>query len=131
MWEMYKELKDPCLTELARDTVMKSRADSTTIKYLYAFERWRQWASDKEEISVFPVKCHQLALYLQHVGANLGSCASVEEAVNTISWAHQIAGIESVSDDPIVRVTVAGLKRKLLRSRRERSSRSHGRFFYS
>ena len=123
VWEMYKKLRDPRLSELAdqlRDTVMKSRADSTTKKYLYAFERWRQWASDKEEISVFPVQCHQLALYLQHVGANSCSCAAVEEAVNAISWAHHIAGIEGVSDKPIVRATVAGLKRKLAKPKKKK-----------
>ena len=44
---LYKDLKDPRLTKLKEATVLKSKVDSATKKYLYAFQRWRQWAEDK------------------------------------------------------------------------------------
>lgn len=41
------------------------------------------------------------------------SAVPVEEAVNTIRWMQQLAGHQFVSTSPIVRMTLAGLKRKL------------------
>lgn len=110
------EFKDPRLAGLAdklRATVMRSRADSTVRKYMNAFQRWRKWASDKEEITVFPVKANQFVLYLEDIGSLSKSSASVEEAVNAISWVQQVAGCESICGSPIVKIVVAGLKRIL------------------
>ena len=60
--------------------LMKSRADSTTRKYVRAFQRWKEWANSMEEIEVFP--CH-FALYLQHLAITSKSRATIEEAINT------------------------------------------------
>ena len=50
VWPLYEELQDPQLVKLKEalvQTVMKSRADSTIKKYLYAFRRWREWVKEK------------------------------------------------------------------------------------
>ena len=115
IWSMYKELKDPGLAELATAlsaTVLKSRADSTVKKYLYAFQRWRSWAMQKDEISVFPIRDHQFVLYLQHIALVSGSRSAVEEALNAASWVCQIAGHESLSESPIIKTVLSGLKRQ-------------------
>ena len=93
--------------------MLHSRADSTTKKYIGAFDRWEKWARAREEVSVLPVREVHLALYLQHVGGVTRSKSAVEEAVHAISWVHQISGLPSVTESPFVRATLAGLQRKL------------------
>ena len=39
-------------------------------------------------------------MYLQSVGSSSGSKSAVEEAVNAVSWAHTIAGLESPTRHP-------------------------------
>ena len=95
VWEALKELKDPVLNSLAaslKNTVLAGRAPTTITKYTYAFQRWRHWAESKDEIPVFPANETHVALYLQHLGDTTRSWSAVEEAVNAISWAHQLAG---------------------------------------
>ena len=109
-------LEDPELKGLAGSlmgTVLKSRAASTTKKYLYAIERWRKWAAAKQEISEFPIIDWQFCLYLQHIADSVGSKSAVEEAVNAISWLQQLAGGKSLTISPVVKATVAGLQRQL------------------
>ena len=92
---------------------MRSRADSTTTKYLYAFQRWKRWAEPRDEVTVFSVGEVHFALYLQHLGETTQSKSSVEEAVNSVGWIHQISGLPSISASPFVRATLAGLQRNL------------------
>lgn len=122
-WSQLGSLQDPELKELAESLlgrVLRSKAGSTTKKYLYAINRWRIWARSKDEISEFPIVDCQFALYLQHVSSR-GSKAAVEEAVNAISWLQQLAGQSCVSQSSIVKATLAGLKRQLAnpKSRKE------------
>ena len=56
-WPLLEEIQDPELKGLADKlpkTVLKSRADSTTKKYLGAFRKWKQWAL-KHGAKSFPV----------------------------------------------------------------------------
>ena len=118
VWASLKQLQDPELSELAAVlplTVMNARADSTTKKYIYAFNRWKQWAASKDELVVFPVDPYHLALYLQYVADTTQSKSAVEEAVSAASWAHQVAGLTSLREDSIVKMTLAGLQRMLVR----------------
>ena len=69
---MLKDLEDPELARLASQlpsTVLKSRANSSTKKYLEAFQRWRYWAST-HNLPVFPAKEQHIALYLQSIALN-------------------------------------------------------------
>ena len=116
IWQTLGGLQDPELKRLATslsDTVLHSRAGSTATKYLYAFQRWREWAGPHREVAVFPVQKVHFALYLQHLGEAVQSKAAVEEAVNAIGWVHQLAGHPPIVASPFVRATLAGLQRKL------------------
>ena len=92
--------------------LISSRADSTVIKYLRAFRKWKTWASSKGLESV-PAKPHLFALYLQYLGEDTNSKATVEEACNSVSWVHASAGLSSPSADPFVKATLEGLQRSL------------------
>lgn len=116
VWAEITKLRDPELRRLAEllpATVLCGRADSTVTKYGYAFQRWKAWAELRSEVSVFPVSEVHLALYLQHLSETTGSWSAAQEAVNAIGWVSQLAGQESIVQSPLVRATLAGLKRSL------------------
>ena len=116
VWCDLAKLQDPELRRLEEslpETVMHSRADSTTRKYIYAFQRWRPWAEERCEVAIFPIQEVHFALYLQYFGEVSTSKSAVEEAVNAISWVQQIAGLPSIAESPFVHATLSGLQRKL------------------
>ena len=116
VWPLLKNLEDPELRRLAQSlpaTVLRSRADSTTKKYLGAYQRWKTWAEARHEVPAFPVQAVHLALYLQHLSESVQSKAAVEEAVHALSWLHEVAGLEPVGSVPIVQATLNGLRRVL------------------
>lgn len=115
-WETLRALKGPELARLATflpGTVLGSRANSTTVKFMYAFQRWKRWAEPRHEVAVFPVQEVHFALYLQHLAETTRSKASVEEAVNAIGWIHQLSGLSPIAASPFLRATLEGLQRQL------------------
>ena len=105
------ELKD--LAESLPSIVLRSRAASTVKKYSGAFSRWKRWAKSKPSLEVIPAKPFQVALYLNFLTRNARSSAPVEEAVNALSWAHQLAVVEDPTQHSLVRQVLAGAKRIL------------------
>ena len=80
-WSVLRELDNSDLRRLADalpETVLRSRADSTTKKYLGAFKRWKQWATG-HELQDFPTAAHHVVLYLQHIAQTTGSKAAMEK----------------------------------------------------
>ena len=111
-WRLLDELDDPELQALACKlpaTILHSCADSTILR---AFQRWKTWASSKG-LEPVPAKPHLFALYLQHLGEETNSKATVEEACNAVSWVHASAGLSSPSVDPFVKATLEGLQQSL------------------
>lgn len=109
------DLEDPQLRNLADalpNTILQSRANSTSKKYLSAFRRWKAWAMEHSMV-VFPAQVHQVALYLQYVGETTRSKSAVEEAFNALSWIHALAGLDSPMCNPFLRSTLEGLQRTL------------------
>ena len=43
----------------------------------------------------------------------MGSNSSVKEAVNAISWVHQLTGYPAIAESPFVRIVLDGLQRNL------------------
>ena len=116
VWKAVAELQDPELKRLAAvlpDTVLRSCADSTSKKYINAFQRWRARAELHDEVTVYPVVEAPFALYLQHVGDSTRSQSAVEEAYNAINWVQKLSGTLPISESSFVRTVVDGLKRKL------------------
>ena len=123
VWKTLAELEDPELRKLAASlpkTVMHSRADSTTRKYMCAFQRWQAWAEPRQGITVYPVEEAHFALYLQHVGDTTKSKAMVEEAVNAISWVHTLSGLPPIAESVFVGAVKAGLQRMLAKPTRKK-----------
>ena len=115
VWTTLKELDDPELLRLARKlptTVLHSRAMSSNRKYAGAFRRWKRWAQE-HKLPAFPAKEQHVALYLQYIEDSLKSKAAAEEAVHALNWAHNLAGLESPTQSPLVQTTLEGVKRLL------------------
>ena len=55
---------------------------------------------------------NHFAFYLQHLADTTKSKATVEEAVNAISWRHQLAGQPTINTSAFVHDTVVGLQQK-------------------
>ena len=115
-WKALGEIQDPELRRLAGllpQTVLRSRANSTSAKYMPAFQRWRQWAEQRREVKIYPVQEVHFALYLQHLGESVQSRAAVEEAVNAVGWVHQLGGQQPIAASPFVRAALEGFQRML------------------
>ena len=57
----------------------------------------------KGEIEAFPAKTEHVALYLQHLLDSTQSYSVVDSAIYAIQWAHNLAGLPSPVDAPIIR----------------------------
>ena len=115
-WAAVPQWEDPELQQLASclpNTVLQCRADSTSRKYLYAFKRWMDWAGSKEEVVPFPAKPMHIALYLQYLVNTVKSKSATSVAVNALAWAHRMAGMESPTENSLVRTVVDALDRSL------------------
>ena len=114
VWATFAGLRDPSLRELAsrlESTVIASRATGTTDAYRRAFLRWRRFAASLDEIQAFPAKPEHVALYLQHVLDTTKSHSAVDSAIYRIQWAHNLAGIPSPTNSPIVHAISRASKR--------------------
>ena len=116
MWNEFDHLQNEQLKELARSLpaiVLQGKAPSTTKKYCGAFLRWKKWALDKHEVQVFPAKPIHVALYLNFLIQKAKSSAPVVEAVNALSWVHQLSTVEDPTEHSLVRQVLAASKRIL------------------
>ena len=68
VWAEMMMLADPEFRQLAKSlpsTVLGRHADSTAVKYGYAFQHWKAWANLHLGVAVFPISEVHFALYLQ------------------------------------------------------------------
>ena len=115
-WQELDNIEDPELKELATllpTVVFSSRAPSTVKKYSGAFLRWKDWLTQKFEVDCCPASPTQISLYLMFLIKKSSTSSPIEEAVNAISWAHQIACVDDPTQSDLVKQIVAGAKRIL------------------
>ena len=105
---------DPELRRLATDALPKllisAKASSTTAKYSASWKRWEAWASAKVNINTFPVKPSDFALYLASLHSS-GHKSAADSAAAAVKWAHNLAGLPSPTDDPLIKTTLQGCRR--------------------
>ena len=97
---------------LVKSTVLASRADGTVRSYLGGFKRWRCWASSNH-VCHFPPNPFQVAVYLQCLLNEASSPSPVLNAVYSIDWALQLAGLSKISIHPLVASMVSASQRIL------------------
>ena len=106
IWKSLHALQDPSLRDLVlnlESTVnIASRASGTTDAYRRSFWRWRHFACSRDEIQFFPASTEHVALYLQYLLNTTRSHSALGCAIYGIQWAHNLAGIPSPTDHPII-----------------------------
>ena len=105
------ELKE--LAQFLPSVVLRAKAPSTVQKYSGAFKRWKAWAGQKDEVPVYPAKPLHIALYLTYLIKKSVTSAPVEEAVNALSWVHQVGTVEDPTRHTLVVQVLQGAKRIL------------------
>ena len=96
-----------------KTTVLSSKENGTVMVYNRAFRGWNQFANDKLNGKAFPASPFHVALYLQHLIEETHSPSVVDSAFYGLKWAHDVAGIPSPTDDPIVEAVRTASKRVL------------------
>ncbi|CAH3020938.1 unnamed protein product [Porites evermanni] len=79
-----------------------SIASGTTDAYRRSFWKWRNFACSRDEIQVFPASTEHVALYLQYMLTITRSHSALGSAIYGIQWAHNLTGIPSPPDSPII-----------------------------
>jgi len=103
------------LCELAsslQESVLASKAASTTDKYLGGWKRWKYFAV-QYNLDIFPVRPTHLALYIQHLSRSSASISPIDTAIYSVRWAHVLADLPSPTESFIVKSAVEGFRRKL------------------
>ena len=116
IWSELESITDPELKVLAEFlpvAALQSRAPSTAKKYAGAFCRWRKWAATKPGVVPFPAKPIHVGLCLSFLIQKAKTPSPVEEAVNALSWAHNLACVEDPTGHPLVKQVLEGAKRIL------------------
>ena len=109
-WGSLRTLQDPTFRKL-ETTVVAFRASGTIDAYRISFLRWKDFACSREEIPVFPARTERVALYLQYVLDTSSSQYAVDSAIYGIQWAHNLAGIPSPTDSPVIQAVSNAAKR--------------------
>ena len=80
--------KDPDLQSLSfrlQTSILSARAPGTVTNYERAFNRWKDFALSKQELSYFPAEPFHVAVYLQHVLESTRSRSSVDSEFIVLS----------------------------------------------
>ena len=85
-----------------QSTVIASSAPGTTDAYRRAFTRWKNFVSSLDEVKVFPARTEHMTSYVQHLLDTTHSHSAVDSAIYGIQWAHNLAGIPSPTDSPVI-----------------------------
>ena len=95
---------------LVKSTVLASKADGTVRSYLGVIKRSKRWASSNH-VYHFPSNPFQVAVFLQCLLNEAYSPSPVLNAVCSIDWALQLAGLSKISSHPLVDSTVSASQR--------------------
>ena len=101
------------LTGRLKTTVLSSKAYSTSFQYHRAFRKWKEFAVCKLNENSFPADPFHVALYLQHLIEQSQSSSIIDSAFYGIKWAHDMAGVPSPTDNPVVEAVRSASKRIL------------------
>ncbi|KAL9950751.1 hypothetical protein ACROYT_G043306 [Oculina patagonica] len=93
-------------------TVLAFKADCSIRSYLAGFKRWKHWASSNCFIHM-PANSFHVAVNLQCLILDANSPSPVLNAVDSIDWAQQLAGLPKVSVHPMVASLVSASQRIL------------------
>ena len=87
-----------------------AKSDSTTKSYFYSFKRWKAFIAGHGH-SEMPAQSIHVALYITHLLDTGASSHTVNAAVYSIKWAHEISGFRDPTDNAFVKSLQESAKR--------------------
>ena len=120
MWEDFSKIQDPSLVSLASSlprVVLNAKARNTTVRYAYGWNRWKIWSKSKIGVAYLPAQPMFVALYLRQFLDSAKTTSPIDTAVYSIRWGHNLAGLPSPTEHPLVQSTYEGCRRILSRPR--------------
>lgn len=112
-WSKDFDYQHPHLKNLAQclpEFCLKSRADNTTKKYRYAFNKFCNW-SNSFNLNPLPASDNTVSLYLIHLCKNGNSVSIVDEAFYAISWSHKLAAFYDPCNSFLCKSVIEGARR--------------------
>ena len=88
--------------------LINGRAKSTVDKYNAGWEGWLEWCKNKKEVIARPANPFYVAIYLNHLFFTRRNKGSIITAVYGIRWAHHSVGLESPTENELVKLTQEG-----------------------
>ena len=102
------------LTSLAQNmekTVIAARAPSTVSVYSRSLNKWKEFADKYNFARYFPAEPGQVAFFLQYMLESTKSHNSVQTALHALKRAHDLAGLDSPTENATVKLIAEGSKR--------------------
>ena len=101
--------------------VAASRQSNTIRAYIGSYHRFELWASDIEELSVFPSNELALTIYILSLIQSGKSISTIQQFIFAASWLHSTGGYDNPTKGAMIRTVLEGAKRSLTKppSRKE------------
>lgn len=90
--------------------LLSSKSDSTNKAYKHGFQRWKKFINDHEHSEV-PAQPIHVALYITYLLDSGDSYSTVNTAIYSIKWMHEISGYPDPTDNSFVKSLQESAKR--------------------
>ena len=104
-WQKFDEFRDPTLQQLVKEIplfLQKSKRPATIKAYTGAYKTFERWASDFNELLVYPTNEYAISLYLIHMVQEAKSTSAIRQFIASVSWFHQLGGFSDPSKRTVV-----------------------------
>jgi integrase len=108
------------LRELAQQipaVLGSARAPATSSIYKNAFQKWSVWVGQYPSLVALPAKPETVMLYLMFLKKTANSFSTINLAISSIAWGHNLSGWASPTKSVLVSECLAGLKVQLAKPR--------------
>ena len=100
------------LSTLLPEFCLRSRADSTTRKYRYAFDNFCKWCF-QHNVKPLPASDYHVSLYMVHLSKTYNSTSKIDEAFYAINWSHKLAGLPNPCTSDLCNIVKDGTHRTI------------------
>ena len=107
MWRGFEDIEDPelrCLADRLPEIALSSRRQGTVYNYVNAYNKWKVWSDNFNEINALPADPKFVALYMLNLQESAKSHAPISMCFYALSWVHKMAGLDDPTEHPLPRI---------------------------